>query len=158
LGGFGYFAMKQVLEEAKPEVIEEINKTYDKYVEDGVIPDEHRPLYDELHEIGTDETSSLQAILMCLVAIEASLEDGEVTEKEIQLATEVRDFVKENPQVGWIGMGTFFGEHPEFEEAFNEAQQEFGVPSEPGATEDEGMEGPPEPEVTPEEAPAEPGS
>lgn len=148
LGGLGYFAAKKVMEQGKGEVIAELNKEYDRYVADGVIPEEHKPLFDELHTLGTAESSSFPAILMCLVAIEAALEDGEVTEEEVRVATDVRDFVKENPHVGFIGMGTFIGEHPELQQAFNEAQTEFGVPSEPGAS-DAASEEVPEPEVTP---------
>ncbi|MEA3366174.1 MAG: hypothetical protein U9Q79_11100 [Candidatus Hydrogenedentes bacterium] len=148
LGGLGYFAAKKVMEEGKDEVIAELNKEYDSYVTDDVIPEEHKPLFDELHTLGTDKSSSFPAILLCLVAIEAALEDGEVTEEEVRVATDVRDFVKENPQVGFFGMGTFIVEHPELQQAFNEAQTQFGVPSEPGAS-DAATEEVPEPEVPP---------
>ena len=46
------------------------------------------------------------------------------------------DFLEANPGVGLIGLGRFVEEHPEFEDAFEDAQQTF-----------ERMEGPPEPEV-----------
>ena len=130
-GGLSYFAARRMMEEGKHEVIAELKSDYDKYLERDVIPDEHRPLFDELRELGTDEASSFPAILMCYVAISASLEDEQVTEREVRLLSDVRDFVKENPQVGLFGMGTFIAEHPELHRAFEEAQREFDLPPEP---------------------------
>lgn len=140
VGGLGYFAMKKVMEEGKGEVVAELNTQYDTYIENGAIPAEHRPLYDELRDLAVSDASSFPAVLMCFVAIQASFEDGEVTEQEVQIATEVRDFVKKDPQVGWIGMGTFFAEHPEFEQAFNEAQRKFGGSAASDMTGDESQE------------------
>jgi len=129
-GGLGYFAARRMMEESKYEVIAELKDEYDEYAGRDVIPDEHRPLFEELRDLGTDEASSFPAILMCYIAISATLEDGQVTEQEARLLSDVRDFVKTNPQVGLIGMGTFIAEHPELQGAFEEAQEEFGVPSE----------------------------
>jgi len=163
MGGLAYFATRKVMEEGKGEITSELNKKYDEYVQKGLIPEENQPLFDELRDLANNEKASFPAILMCFVAIQSTFEDGEVSESELKAATDVRDYVNENPEVGFIGMGTFIGEHPELQKAFNEAQYEFGVPSEPGASEDstEGIE---EPEAMPDQsggepeaAPAEPG-
>ncbi len=136
VGGLGYFVVKKGMEEGKGELIAQLNAEYEKQIQNNAIAEEHRPVFDELHALGTDTTTSFPAVLMCLVAMQSTLEDGQVSEEDVKLATEVRDFVKNNPQAGFISMGTFMTEHPEFQKMFNEAQQGFDVPMEPGTVED----------------------
>ena len=136
VGGLGYFVVKKGMDEGKDEFIAQLNAEYEKQIQNNAIAEEHRPLFDELHALGTDAATSFPAVLMCLVAIQSTLEDGQVSEEDVKLATEVRDFVKNNPQAGFISMGTFLTEHPEFQKMFDEAQQEFDVPVDPGTVED----------------------
>ncbi len=136
LGGLSYFAARRMMQEGKREAIAEFDRKYDEYLERDVIPEEHRPLFDELRDLGTDEGSSFFAVLICYAAVETTLRDEQVTENEVRLLSEVRDFVRENPQVGIFGIGTFIAENPELHRAFEEAQREFGVPSELDAMDD----------------------
>ena len=122
VGGLGYFVVKKGMDEGKDEFIAQLNAEYEKQIQNNAIAEEHRPLFDELHALGTDAATSFPAVLMCLVAIQSTLEDGQVSEEDVKLATEVRDFVKNNPRPASSAWAPFDGTS-EFQKMFDEAQQ-----------------------------------
>lgn len=126
IGWFGY----RLVGTAKGEVVKEFRANYDKLIEDGKVPEEYRPMLDHIVEIAEREDSSFWAATIGMTAVMSSLEDGVVSEKEAHLLTELRDFLSNNPGVGFIGLGKFLSAHPELQEDFDAAQERFSTMAE----------------------------
>ncbi|HOF38838.1 MAG TPA: hypothetical protein PLD73_02105 [Candidatus Hydrogenedentes bacterium] len=136
LAGLGYYLFTKGLEQTKSQLAAALDEEYGKLIEEDAIPDEHRPLFDELHALGTDPGTSSLAVIMCLAAVQSAFDDGQLTEEEVRHVTEIRDFVKANPQAGMRTIFSFLAEHPEFRQMFEGIEESLGVPLEPGMPED----------------------
>ncbi len=113
LGGLSYFMFDKVMQEGKIELVKELNREYQKLNDEGKIPEEHRPVLDELVALAKGDEVSAMAIGMCVMTIDTAFQDGEISEDEAQAFVLYRDFLKENPDAGMMAVATFLSEHPE---------------------------------------------
>ncbi len=158
LVGLGYYMLKKGLEQSKPEFAAAFDEEYGKLIENDAIAAEHRPLFDELHALSLDPGTSSMAVFMCLIAVQSAFDDGQLTEAEVRLVTEIRDFVKENPQAGVWTTVVFFSRHPEFKQIFDDAEESFGAPLDSGIPEDTMESSEVAPGTVPGVIPAEPAA
>ena len=106
-------------------VAAELRESYPKAKENGKVPEEHIPLFDEIVEIATREDASLWVTMTGASAVLTSVEDGEVDEEEIELATAIRDFIKANPSAGLREFSAFAEKHPELQQRLQDIQRQL---------------------------------
>jgi hypothetical protein len=121
----GFTALRYGLDEAAGEIRIELTRIYTEFQEDEKIPAEHSEVFERIYQAGQRDDASFWTTLMAFIVLPSYLEDGEVTESEAEAAATLADFLEANPDVGLMGFGQFVDEHPEFADAFEDAQRTF---------------------------------
>jgi len=133
--------MEQMAEGLKTEVADE----YARLQEGEKIPPEHADVFERIYNVTQRDDASFMTTTMGFFVIMAYLEDGEVTETEAESAAILAEQLEAHPDMGFIGFAEFVEEHPEFQGAFQDAQngmQRMDVQPEVEAEDDFAEEGP----------------
>lgn len=121
-----YFVIQKGLETARVEMSKQMQKEYDKAVEGGKVPEEHRELLDSLMAITHREDAGFFGVLMAGGAAMDALADGEIDEEELTMLTAVKEFLELNPAPNPVAMGQFMEKHPELDFDMQQMQQQGG--------------------------------
>jgi hypothetical protein len=123
VGGIWY-AANQAMEAGKIAIVEEIESDFAAQLEEVNIPEEHIDLIADLVSLAADEDTSFAMVLMCAVAYDVGVDgDADMEDAErYKIVQDVIDFVSEDPGAGFIKMGTFISENPEYEDLFNDLE------------------------------------
>ena len=133
-GGLWYF-VSQSMEAGRVAIADQIQTDFNTQLEEANIPEERIDLMTELVRLATDDNTSFAMVLMCATAYGTALgNDSDMDEAERYNVVEVViDFVSEDPGAGFIKMGTFISENPEYGDLFenledrgNSGDFEFG--------------------------------
>jgi predicted negative regulator of RcsB-dependent stress response len=125
-GAIGVYLLAQKAMEAGAEAVAmQLEESYGTAKENGKVPEEHVALFDEIVEIATRDGASLWVAMTGTSAVLTALEDGEVDEEEVEMATAIRDFIKANPNAGLKEFTAFAEEHPELQERLQSIQSQL---------------------------------
>jgi hypothetical protein len=116
---FGYHAMSKVMDEGKVEMQGQMADSYATWQAEGQIPEAHAPLFEEALVLANSEEATFSVVTICFTSISAVMEDGEVSEEEVETLQKVVQWVAENPAAGIVEMGQFFSENPELQGAID---------------------------------------
>ena len=118
---------KVAMEQMSNELAVELQAHYDDLKEKDKVPEQHKALFDELVGLGNHENSTPWTKIICLSVMMFSLEDGELTEKELELTEETRDRLEAKPAIGLFDVMEFFEAHPELQEYADEYQGRYEI-------------------------------
>jgi hypothetical protein len=115
-----YFVASKGMEAGRVAIVEELQSDFEERMAEGEIPEDRRGLMTNLVDLATDDDTSLAMLLMCSAAYEVGVEtdDDMDDEKRVAMIQKVIEFVSEDPSAGFIKMGTFMEQNPEYSDIF----------------------------------------
>lgn len=141
-----WFMLQAGMDQVRQQMQAEYPAEFERKKAEGGIPESHTAEFDEIVQIIQSDNASMGAVMLGVAAIEATTADATIDENEAEILTATLDLLRSQPDIGLMGLGQFFAQHPEVQRAFQEVGQQYGVPAETGAM--------PEPAATPEPAAA----
>ncbi len=106
-----YFSY-QGAQKARPEIAKNVKAEYDSLVQQGKVPEDVKPIYDDLVARCQDPSLSFWTLTLLSTSVMMTLQDGTVTADERKLVEEVRDFLAKNPDASVLDIQRFMKDHP----------------------------------------------
>ena len=113
------------MDEVGTTVVAYLEDTYPQWKESDNFPSDHEALYDELFNLAKLDTASGWARMMIASLVNEDMKKETIDEQSIDTATALRDFIRDDPNVGFFGMIDFAGRYPEFGQAMGNIQYEL---------------------------------
>jgi len=143
-----WFMVRSGMDQVRQQMQTEYPAEYERKKAEGGIPESHAAEFDEIVQIIQQDNASMGAVMLGVAAIEATTADATIDDNDAEILSATLELLRNQPDIGFMGLGQFFAQHPEVQRAFQEIGQRYNVPADGANTPDPEAE----PSVEPEPA------
>lgn len=111
-----YRVASSKLAQERDKMREEFAHTYEEWDQTGVIPEEHRALFDALAAATRHEQATFFSVVAVATTIRVVLEDAIIAEKEIAMLNALKKFLAQKPGLNLLDVGRFSKQFPELKD------------------------------------------